>query len=324
MSVFFTYNHDRGVWEIRGIRLKGNIYPAIYSKDSIEQAANDYNDGKKIINPTDIRSREVVNQIVSIGEEISYSSICEPTTDPTSPHRDRVIVHDSLYGMMVDPIIGELSHSADYSKNQTYEYIRDRDCSFLEGNLKRIISPNVLATLLKYITYKKNTKGTGSLIIKVPQYITENRTERKVNYDVYCRAVIDLVLNSLPIEMRIGISFATAPNENGMKKVTVAFEPEQDPIQIRDSKPFRVWLHNSNLDILKNEYIITPNEERIINECVKNPNLPREFYYHRINKGHIDISQYASNKEVQKNFEEEFINYVNLQQGNGTNDFQRE
>jgi len=142
-----------------------------------------------------------------------------------------------------------------------------------------------------------------------------------VDYNAYCRAVIEKILQTLPIEMRNGLSFATAPNQKGLEDVLVGFESLNEPIKIRDNSyahPKRIFLHNDSYRSLLNDYYLSDDDEKIISACVKNPKLPQDFYEACVQKGIIDCRGSISKQLDNKNFQKIFLSYMDYVQGEGT------
>ena len=290
MEVLILHNHDTGIWKdtyfFRDTEKQNPILQKMFKQDY---------DENKVPVASCKRDNYITNQVICIEEGRAYSILNKPDANSIAGHREMIMLRDSTYRLLnnsrtIDEnnSIDEIIYTPDYENRETDCYYKKKQQrSRVGGNADIFIENSILKKVLCYIYSQSCVYSKNYLVIKVPQYFYNKNQRVPVDYDAYCRAIIAKILYTLPIEMREGLSFATSPNEEGMKKVGISFEPENNPIKITEDiygkEPVKINIHQLGKDRVSQQRLnertyLGDNEKRIISACVDNPELPSLFY----------------------------------------------
>lgn len=301
MEVLILHNHDTGIWKDTYLYRDIQFHQ---DPDLQEKFKKDYYDNKVPVARCK-RDKYITNQVICIEEGRAYSILNKPDANPRAEHREMIMLRDSTYRLLnnsetIDKnnSIDEIIYTPDYENRETDSYNKKKQQrSRVGGNADIFIENSILKKVLCYIYSQSCVCSKNYLVIKVPQYFYNNNQRVSVDYDAYCRAIIAKILYTLPIEMREGLSFATSPNEEGMKKVGISFEPENNPINIMNDiygrEPVKINIHQLGKDRVSQQRLnertyLGDKEKRIISACVDNPKLPSLFYQYCVSKQIID------------------------------------
>lgn len=305
MIVDIKYSHDTGVWKSE-FKYTDTDYPnkELSSNLLAYQLGDTINDGGNK------RSEQVSNQVISINRDKAYSTVNVPTNNSVARSRVEVTCTDSTYRLLSNYTIRRLIYKPNFEGKESVEEIVNNNKKAVGGNADMYIDKEVLKQIMYYIYSRKSVFDKGYLIIKVPKFQNINGKNIEVHYGAYCRAIIEKILYSLPIEMRLDLSFATLPNKEGVKNVGISFEPIDRPME--DIAAPKVFLHNPNCvqdPRIKNAYV-DPQTKKIISACVDNPNLSQEFYGYCVQYRLVDPTKGITQLRGES-FKQEFMRFYN-------------